>query len=330
MSKPETFRPGASPNAASKSHRERYVFAVGAAVLVTLLWSTSYILNKFAFRNDIGPFTLAGLRYAVSASTLLLVRVIPLRLSASRPARRADVPADRGRSGIRPAYIFLLGLTGYLMAQGLQYAGQMLITPTQTSMVLAVGNTAALVALDILWLREIRGRSSYLGIAAAVAGIIIFYYPWNFGGSSLKGLLLVLISCSGYAVHLALSRYLLKTGKAEPGDLVFLPMVIGAAGMLTLGIALEGVPNFSWPLAGILLWLGTVNGSIAFSLWTWSQKRLRAYESSLINNLMLPEVTALDVLVFHRSLSPVELSGLLLAASAVVFVQIYPRFNRHS
>ncbi|WP_245809808.1 DMT family transporter [Cohnella massiliensis] len=216
------------------------------------------------------------------------------------------------------------------MAQGLQYAGQMFVTPTQTSMVLAVGNTTALVALDMIWLREIRGRSSFLGIAAAMAGIVLFYYPWDFGGGHFSGILLILASCVGYAVHLALSRHLLKTGRAQPGELVLAPMAIGAAGMLTVGFALEGVPSFSWPLAGILLWLGAINGAFAFSLWTWSQKRLRAYESSLINNLMLLEVAALDVLVFHRSLSAIELSGLLLAGFAVIFVQLSPLWKRSS
>ncbi|WP_240353373.1 DMT family transporter [Cohnella algarum] len=141
---------------------------------------------------------------------------------------------------------------------------------------------------------------------------------------------MILASCVGYAVHLALSRHLLKTGRAQPGELVLAPMAIGAAGMLTVGFALEGVPSFSWPLAGILLWLGAINGAFAFSLWTWSQKRLRAYESSLINNLMLLEVAALDVLVFHRSLSAIELSGLLLAGFAVIFVQLSPLWKRSS
>lgn len=48
--------------------------AVALALFVTFLWSTSYILNKWAFAEGIGPLTLAGARYALAALTLLLVR----------------------------------------------------------------------------------------------------------------------------------------------------------------------------------------------------------------------------------------------------------------
>lgn len=306
--------------------KDRYFLAIGAAVLVTLLWSTSYILNKIAFQYHIGPFTLAGLRYAVSAVTLLLIRLIPVNRTSKAPQREAH--KERVRTMLRPRYLVILGLTGYLMAQGLQYAGQMVITPTQTSMILSVGNTAALLLLDILWLKELRGRSSFFGILAAITGVVVFYYPWDFGGSHFSGVVLILASCAGYAIHLALTRHLLKNGKAKPGDLVLVPMTIGAIGMLLIGLFLEGLPRFSWPLAGILLWLGIINGSFAFSLWTWSQKHLRAYENSLINNLMLVEVTILDVLFLHRRLSVVEMLGLLMAGSAVIFVQLYSHLKK--
>lgn len=306
--------------------KDYYFLAIGAAVLVTLLWSTSYILNKFAFQQHIGPFTLAGLRYSVSAITLVLIRLI--LINRNRIAPNKHVQKQRLRTQLRPFYIIVLGVTGYLMAQGLQYAGQMLITPTQTSMMLSVGNTAALIVLDVCWLRELRGRSSFLGILAAMAGVVIFYFPWDFRGSHFSGIVLILASCAGYAIHLALTRHLLKNGKASPGDLVLMPMAIGAFGMLVIGLIFEGLPSFSWPLVGIILWLGIINGSFAFSLWTWSQKHLRAYENSLINNLMLLEVAVLDIIILHRNLSAVEVSGLLIVGIAVVFVQIYSHLKR--
>lgn len=37
------------------------------AVVTTLLWSGSYILNKLAFQGGIGPLTLSGLRYLLAS-----------------------------------------------------------------------------------------------------------------------------------------------------------------------------------------------------------------------------------------------------------------------
>jgi len=313
-------------NTSRFSNKDYYFLAIGAALLVTLLWSTSYILNKMAFQHHIGPFTLAGLRYSVSAITLVLVRLILVNRNNVAPKRR--VQKGTVRIQLRPYYIVILGVTGYLMAQGLQYSGQMLITPTQTSMILSVGNTVALIVLDVCWLKELRGRSSFLGIVAAMAGAVVFYFPWDFERTHFGGIVLILTSCAGYAIHLALTRHLLKNGKANPDDLVLMPMGIGAIGMLVIGLIFEGLPSFSWPLVGIILWLGIINGSIAFSLWTWSQKHLRAYENSLINNLMLLEVAVLDVIILHRNLSIVEVVGLLIVGLAVVFVQIYSHLKR--
>ncbi|MBT2286062.1 hypothetical protein J7E78_21205 [Paenibacillus polymyxa] len=76
---------------------------MGAAVLVTLLWSTSYILNKIAFQHHIGPFTLAGLRYSVSALTLVLVRLI-LNIAPKKHVQKKEV-----RIQLRPYYIIVLG-----------------------------------------------------------------------------------------------------------------------------------------------------------------------------------------------------------------------------
>lgn len=46
--------------------------AVCPALFVTLLWSTSYILNKWAFAEGIGPVTLAGLRHPQAMGGALL------------------------------------------------------------------------------------------------------------------------------------------------------------------------------------------------------------------------------------------------------------------
>lgn len=44
--------------------------ALVLAVLTTLLWSGSYIVNKFAFAKGIGPLTLSGLRYTLGGLAL--------------------------------------------------------------------------------------------------------------------------------------------------------------------------------------------------------------------------------------------------------------------
>ena len=96
------------------------------AVVTTLLWSGSYILNKLAFQGGIAPLTLSGLRYLFAALFLFCIS-----------GRKKGKPVYK-----LPLYmIVLLGILGYAVAQGLQYIGQSYLTPTQSSLFLSVGNT---------------------------------------------------------------------------------------------------------------------------------------------------------------------------------------------
>jgi drug/metabolite transporter (DMT)-like permease len=106
------------------------------------------------------------------------------------------------------------------------------------------------------------------------------------------------------------------------------PMIIGAVGMLCVGTIVEGIPTFSWRVVGIVLWLGIVNGSLAFSLWTWSQKYLEAFESSIINNLMLIEIALFDLLFLQRSFTKLETSGLIIVFLTILAVQILPIYRK--
>lgn len=282
--------------------------AVGAGILVTFLWATSYILNKLAFAEGLGPFTLAGLRYAVAALTLLLLRLPGQRRPPAAPA----LPFRQ---------VLLLGVTGYMMAQGLQYAGQLFVAPTETTLLLAIGNGLLVLVAGAIWLREVPSVLATAGTLAAWGGVALYHYPWDLDRGSWVGMGLIILSSAGYAVNLMLNRHLISQGRAQPRDLVQGPMFIGALGMLLIGLLIEGIPHINGRIALILLWLGPVNGALAFSLWVWSQKTLRAFESSLLNNLVMLQVAALDVLVLNRLLTPLQVTALAITGVSVAVVQ---------
>jgi len=306
--------------------------AIAAAVFVTLLWSSSYILNQYAFAEGVGPFTLAGMRYSAAAFTLW----VALRLRDQKQAKRngghegQSVNRENSQGKWRPTwknYLFL-GITGFILAQGLQYAGQFFLTPMQSNMFLSVGNMLFLLVIDAFWLRELKGRATFLAVLAAMAGIVLYYYPWHIAQISLIGIVLILVSCVGNVAHLSYSRYLLTRKQTAPSALVLTPMLIGAAGMLVTGFILEGIPPYSLKLILILLWLGPVNGALAFTLWAWSQKQLRAYESSLINNLMLLEVALMDILFLGRSMTFLQAGALCITGTAIVAIQLAPLMKK--
>lgn len=290
--------------------------AVSLALFVTFLWSTSYILNRWAFAEGIGPLTLAGLRYGLAALTLAAVR----SLWRGRPATAVPGPT-------RWQYVGL-GLAGYLVAQGFQYVGQYYVTPTQASMLLSFGNTALVLLVGWFWLRERPGPLQAFGILVAMLGVMLYYYPWGLGQEALLGGVMILLSGIGYAAQLTANRSFLQRGAATALDLVLFPMLVGAAAMVVLGLCLEPWPTFSGKLLLLLLWLGPVNGAAAFFLWTYSQTGLQAFESSVLNNSMLLQIAALDVALLQRSLSPLHMISLALAGVGILVVQAGGRASR--
>lgn len=188
-------------------------------------------------------------------------------------------------------------------------------------MLLSVGNTLLVLTVGWLWLRERPGRWQAVGILLGIGGAALFYYPWNLGTANLLGIGMILLSGTGYAVHLTANRALISRGSVDTLSLVLYPMAVGAATMLILGLTLEPWPGLTWKLAGLLLWLGPVNGALAFFLWTASQKGLQAFESSALNNSMLLQVAAMDALFLGGRPGAWSLLCLLTAGTGIMLVQ---------
>lgn len=276
------------------------------AVVTTVLWAGSYILNKLAFQGGIGPLTLSGLRY-------LLASLILFGFGWKKSNQEAQpLPLE---------VILLLGIIGYAVAQGLQYVGQSYLTPTQSSLFLSVGNTAFVMLADRFWLRENQTRRDLSKLGFLLAGIALYYYPWDARNFSSAGMIFMALSSIGYALNMTINRRLLKTKRADTRTLVAKPMFVGALILLVTGLLIEGVPVITGRLLLILLYLGGVSGALGFYLWTGSQSELTAFESSSINNLLLIEIALMDFFLFKRSFSFLQIVAILIVFCAILSIQ---------
>ena len=202
--------------------------AIALAILTTVLWSGSYILNQLAFTGGIGPLTLSGLRYVLAGALLLGIR-----------PRAAAAQAEPTRTPVSPWLMILLGLLGYAVAQGFQYIGQSLLTPTQSSLCLSVGNTLCAMLADRLWLRENQRPSDLFRFALLLAGIALYYIPWGSAAVSVMGLTWMGLSSAGYAVHMTLNRRLMAGHRADARTLTGIPMLVGGVTLLLAALRWE-------------------------------------------------------------------------------------------
>jgi drug/metabolite transporter (DMT)-like permease len=285
----------------------KHTRAIFQALMVTFLWSTSWVLIKISLK-DIPPLTFAGLRYSLAALILL-------------PAlfkKRAAVKALTGKDWRN---LILLGLVFYAIAQGGQFLTMQHLDNVTLSLLLNF--TSIVVAfLGIVGLREKPTWLQWGGIALFLAGVLVYFLPQGGLAGSPLGYLLAGMTVLANAVGALLGRGVNREKRIPPMVVTAISMGLGAVLMLGLGIAMEPWPTFNLVNALVILWLGVVNTAFAFNLWNLSLQDLTAMESSIINNTMMIQIAILSWIFLGDRLNGVEIGGLLLAAVGIFLANV--------
>lgn len=270
------------------------------ALLVTFLWSSSYVLVKIGLDQiQIPPLTLVALRYAVASAVL-----IPLAIR-----RRSFTML--GDSRILTS-IAILGITGYAVAQGLQCLGLFYLPAVSVTFILNF-TPVFVLAMGVFALGEQPTKAQLGGMGLVLVGAYLFFNE-PLSGSSPVGILITLFSGLGWAAYMVYSRY---TFVREEFDLLGLTAFSMGAGTLILvaaALVFEGVssvPPSGW---GIIAWLGVVNTALAFFLWNHALQRLEAFETSILQNTMLIQIAVLSWVFLGE-----RFTGMKLVAMAMVF-----------
>ncbi len=291
------------------------------ALLVTFLWSTSWILIKVGLDDlDLAPISFAGLRYALAALMLLPFGVRAMR--AAHAARPIDTRLLRR--------VAVYGLLFVAVAQGAQFAALSVLPATAVSLVLA--SIPAAVALMALAGRQERASAwQVAGIGMLSLGALLYFGPFEIEPGSAIGFVAAGICVLAAAVSSHLGRRLARDATARLGGplgLTASSMAVGAIALLVAGVALEGWPRLDgvgWLIVG---WLAVVNTAFAFTLWNHTLRTLTAVESSVVNNTMTIQIAGLAVVFLDEVLEPIQLGGLVLAAIGAAVVQLAPALRR--
>ncbi len=279
------------------------------ALLVTFLWSTSWVLIKYAL-VEIPPLTFAGLRY-----TLAFLFLLPA-LWQHRRVIRATTPQQRRR-------LALLGLIYYALTQGAQFFALQYLEAITLSMVLNFASV--LVALfGIFALREIPAPLQWIGLFTFIVGVLIHFFPLSLSGDRALGFVLAGITGCANAAASLLGRAVNRDRVLPPVVVTATSMGVGAVLLLGIGWATQGLPRISPTGWLIVVWLAAVNTALAFTLWNNSLRRLSAVESSTINNTMLIQIALLAWLFLGESLTLREGIGLALTAGGIFVAQWRP------
>lgn len=282
------------------------------ALLVTFLWSTSFIIIKLGLR-EIPPLTFAGLRYAIAFIILLPFAFTPARLKEIRSLGKNQL-----------FRLLLLGFLFYTFTQGTQFIGLSLLPSVTVSLILNF--TPILVAvMGIFLINENPTRVQWAGTALFMAGILIYFYPFGAQGGRIAGILVMFVGVIANASSAILGRKINRDSGLSPLTITVISMGFGSLFLLTGGIITQGLPAISFTNLLYLFWLSAVNTALAFTLWNLSLRSLTAMESSIINGTMLIQIAVLAWIFLGETISSSEIAGMITAAIGALLVQISRR-----
>ena len=285
--------------------------AILQAVLVTFLWSTSWVLIKIGLRGNLPPITFAGLRYGM-ASLCLAPFVF------FNPSQRAALVKISRRGWLR---LSLLGVVFYSIAQGAQYVSLAYLPAVMVNLLLNL--TPIFVGVMALFaLREPPTALQWIGILLATIGTGVYFLPFVFQAAAFIGLAMATVGVLGNSVATLQGRQANRDLSLPPLLVTFVSMGIGAVLLLGAGLAVQGFGKPTLLDWGIIAWLAVVNTAFAFTLWNNTLRTLTAVESSILNSLMMPQIALMAVIFLGEKLSSKEIAGLVLVGIGVIVVQL--------
>ena len=277
------------------------VKAILEALLVTFLWSSSYILTKFGL-TDIQPLTLVGLRYLIASLVL-----VPIAVSRGEHGRVSEDSWWK---------LAVLGFLGYTVAQGLQCVGLSYLPAVAVTLILNFTPLTVMV-LNILFTGEYPNRAQIAGMILVLMGAVLFFGD-KLGGYTLTGVVITFVSGLGWAGYMVAGKILFREKRVSPLANTAFAMGFGTALISASAFIFEGLNPI--PLTGwaIIVWLGVVNTAAAFFMWNHALETLDAFELSILQNTMLIQITILSVIFLGERLPAIKYIYM-----ALVFIGVY-------
>lgn len=284
------------------AHRRALVLAI----VVTFLWSSSWVMLRWAIEDHgMTPILGAGLRY-------LLACIVIASVVGARPAdRRALGGIGRRDLGL----LLVLGLVFYAVTQGAQVIAIASQPAATTSLVLSF--TPLLVAL--VSQASLGERPTPLQVlGGAIIGVGAALYLSGDLGMTAVGMAAALVGLAANVTSSVLGRAVNRSLRLPSRVVTVVSMAVGAVALVGVGLALEGPPRLD-PVGWLLIgWMAVVNTALAFTWWNESLRHLSATESSAVNNLMLLQIAALAWLLLGEAPGAVQWLGMVLVTLGIL------------
>ena len=281
-----------------------YALAIAEALLINLIWASSFIIVKMALA-DFGPLTIGGLRYFIGALILL-----PFML------REKSTPL----SGKLWGWLLLLGISQYTIANVAIFWSLKYLPATTVSFLMGTITIATLV-VGIFLLKEIPSKMQTLGILITLSGGALYFIQGLQAGEML-GLILFGVGLIGFTIFGILGRKLAKAGTVSTLRLTTIPLALGGVITLLIAIPLEGLPSAPLSSWGLILFLAVVNTAIAYLLYNHALQIMTAFQMNIALSLTPVWTAIFGFFLLDERLEALQMLGIAVMIVGVMLVQM--------
>jgi drug/metabolite transporter (DMT)-like permease len=285
--------------------KNRRTVALLVALLVTMIWSSSFVIVKFGLET-LGPLTIAGLRYSLGA-----IALAPFFLL--NRGKRKPIPKD-----LWPRLV-LIGISSYTIGNGALFWGLKYIPATTGSFLMGLIPLLVMVG-GAIFLKEIPTRWQGVGVFISLVGSLIFFSGGLQPGEPL-GIAILALGLVGFMAFSLLGRGIAREKSLDTLVLTTVPLIIG--GLITMSIALvvEGIPHFTIRSIWVVVWLALVNTSLGYLLYNHSLRELTALEMNMVMNLTPLFTAFISWILLGERLTLLQGTGLMVMILGVILVQ---------
>jgi drug/metabolite transporter (DMT)-like permease len=291
-------------------NRKEHLKYILLAVLVTLLWSSSFIIIKEGL-HEIPPLLFAGSRYLLAFIVLTPFMLKKTNRNVIKTLSREQV--------IR---LLALGLVFYTLTQGMLFLGLYYLQSATVSLILNFTPIVVAFASGYM-LNEVLSKVQWLGLIFFISGILIYFLPGELAGGETTGIVIMILAVGANAGSALLGRRVNKGGELPAVIVSGISMGFGAVLLFIPSLFYYGMPDVSLKNLILFVWMAVVNTSIAFTLWNKTQRYLPAADSSVINSTMLFQVALLANIFLDEPVNIYQFTGMLVALAGVLLIQLY-------